>query len=126
MSGHDNGVRTRLDIKKSLLRRAMDGQSQYSAREMILLIQWVQSRARHIPADHEQELELIREIQQEQAEMREMLLALGFTEDDIAPDSRALARLNAEERRRGLSGRWDGNGGLRALLARPPASPSIN
>jgi hypothetical protein len=126
MSEHDHGVRTRLDIKKSLLRRAMEGKSQYSAQEMILLILWVQSRARHIPDEHEKELDLIREVEQDQAEIRQLLQDMGINEDDLPPESRALMRLNAEERRRGARGQWEQHGSLRALLARPPASPSIN
>jgi hypothetical protein len=126
MSGHDNGVRTRLDIKKSLLRRAMDGKSQYSAREMILLILWVQSRARSIPEDHEKELDLIREVEREQAEIRQLMIDAGISPDDLPAESRALLQLNAEERRRGLDGRWHTSGSLRDLLASAPASPSIN
>lgn len=126
MPDDDKGVRTRLDIKKSLLRRAMDGESRYSAQEMILLILWVQSRARNIPDEHAKELDLIREVERDQAEMRELLAHMGFTEDDLPAESRALLRLNAEERRRGLSGNWGGGGGLRAFLDTHPASPSIN
>jgi hypothetical protein len=126
MAEQENGVRTRLDIKRALLRRAMDGQSQYSAQEMILLILWVQSRARTIPEDHEKELDLIREVEREQAEIRQLMLDMGITEDDLPAESRALLRLNAEERRRGGGGHWQQYGSLRDLLARPPASPSIN
>lgn len=126
MSGHDSGVRTRLEIKKSLLRRAMDGKSQYSAREMILLILWVQSRARSIPEDHEKELDLIREVEREQAEIRQLMIDAGISPDDLPAESRALLQLNAEERRRGLDGSWQAGGGLREFLARAPASPAIN
>ena len=126
MADEDNGVRTRLDIKKSLLRRAMDGESRYSAQEMILLILWIQSRARNIPDEHARELDLIREVERDQAEMREMLAHIGISEEDLPPESRALLRLNAEERRRGLDGNWGSSGGLRDFLAARPASPSIN
>ena len=126
MADDETGVRTRLDIKKSLLRRAMDGESRYSAQEMILLILWVQSRARNIPDEHAKELDLIRAVERDQAELREMLAHIGISEDDLPAESRALLRLNAEERRRGLDGNWGSNGGLRDFLATSPASPSIN
>lgn len=126
MTDDDTGVRTRLDIKKSLLRRAMGGQSRYSAQEMILLILWVQSRARNIPDEHEKELDLIRAVERDQAEIREMLAALGLAEEDLPAESRALLRLNAEERRRGLEGRWGNHGGLQTLLSAQPPTPSIN
>ena len=126
MAEQESGVRTRHDIKKALLRRAMSGQSQYTAKEMILLILWVQSRARHIPETHEKELDMIREIERENAEIRELLLSVGIKEEDLPPESRALLRLNAEERRRGLHGQWHQHGDMRDLLARTPASPAIN
>lgn len=126
MAEQDTGVRTRLDIKKALLRRAMHGESKYNAQEMILLILWVQSRARNIPETHEKELDIIREVEREQAEMRELLLEAGIHEEDLPPESRALLRLNAEERRRGQFGSWQQGGNLRDFLARAPASPSIN
>lgn len=126
MADDDKGVRTRLDIKKALLRRAMDGSSRYTAQEMILLILWVQSRARTIPDEHEKELDLIRTVEQDQAELREMLAHLGLAEEDLPAESRALMRLNAEERRRGLDGNWASQADLRRLLAAAPATPSIN
>jgi hypothetical protein len=126
MADRDKGVRTRLDIKKDLLRRAMDGVSRYSAQEMILLILWVQSRARNIPDDHARELDLIRAVEHDQAEIREMLAHLGLSEEDLPAESRALLRLNAEERRRGMDGNWGAGGDLRRLLAAEPATPSIN
>lgn len=126
MADDETGVRTRLDIKKSLLRRAMDGDSRYTAREMMLLILWVQSRARNIPDDHAKELDLIREVERDQAELREILAHIGISEDDLPAESRALLRLNAEERRRGLDGNWGSSGGLRDFLTAHPTSPSIN
>lgn len=126
MPDEDTGVRTRLDIKKSLLRRAIKGESQYSAREMILLIQWIRSRAQHIPESHESELELIREVEQEQEEIRSLLIEMGMTEDDLPPESRALLRLNLEERRRGQNGNWNNLAQTWHLLNRPPPTNSIN
>lgn len=126
MPDEDTGVRTRLDIKKSLLRRAIKGESQYSAREMILLIQWIRSRAQHIPESHENELELIREVEQEQDEVRGLLMEMGMTEDDLPPESRALLRLNLEERRRGQNGNWNNLTQTWHLLNRPPPTNSIN
>lgn len=126
MADDENGVRTRLDIKKSLLRRAMDGESRYTAQEMILLILWVQSRARNIPDEHTKELDLIREVERDQAEMREILAHMGIAEEDLPAESRALLRLNAEERRRGQAGNWGAGGNLKAFLEAHPASPSIN
>jgi hypothetical protein len=120
------GVRTRLDIKKTLLQRAVNGASQYTANEMILLILWIQSRARTIPDEHLEELELIRSVERDQQEMREILLSAGIDEDDLPAESRALMRLNAEERRRGRSGNWDHYASARQLLHSKPASPSIN
>lgn len=126
MADQDNGVRTRLDIKKSLLKRAMNGESQHTAQEMILLILWVQSRARTIPEDHEKELDLIRAVERDQAELRALFREMGLREEDLPVESRALLRLNAEERRRGLSGSWDQFGNARALLAAKPPTPSLN
>ncbi|MBI4030325.1 MAG: hypothetical protein HY370_01485 [Proteobacteria bacterium] len=126
MPDEDTGVRTRLDIKKSLLRRAIKGESQYSAREMILLIQWIRSRARHIPESHENELDLIREIEQEQEEVRSLLVEMGMTEDDLPSESRALLRLNLEERRRGRNGNWNNLAQTWQLLNRQPPTNSIN
>lgn len=126
MPDEDTGVRTRLDIKKSLLRRAIKGESQYSAREMILLIQWIRSRARHIPESHENELDLIREIEQEQEEVRSLLVEMGMTEDDLPSESRALLRLNLEERRRGRNGNWNNLAQTWQFLNRQPPTNSIN
>jgi hypothetical protein len=126
MEENDTRVRTRYDIKKSLLRRAMSGESQYSAQEMILLILWIQSRARNIPDEHEKELDLIREVERDHTELRQLFTEMGFREEDLPAESRALLRLNLEERRRGQKGQWDQYGSVRALLARPPATPSIN
>lgn len=126
MADDGSGVRTRLDIKKALLQRAMSGKSQYSAREMILLILWVQNRARNIPEEHARELDLIRQVEQEQAELRQMMRDLGINEEDLPAESRALIRLNAEERRRGQQGSWQQGGSLREFLASAPATPSIN
>lgn len=46
-------VRTTKQIKEDLLRRVWDGQSRYTPAQMILLIQWVCSRANTLSPDHD-------------------------------------------------------------------------
>jgi hypothetical protein len=52
-------VRSRAEIKQNLLRKAWDGNSRYSAPEMIALIQERVRRGKDLSAEHEIELALI-------------------------------------------------------------------
>lgn len=52
-------VRSKREIKESLLRRVWSGQSGRTGREMMALIQEYTSRGRSIPSDHEAELKQI-------------------------------------------------------------------
>lgn len=59
MSEDTKAVRSKLEIKKSLLRRVWDGQSSRTGQEMMALIQEYVDRGRSIPSSHEKELKQI-------------------------------------------------------------------
>ena len=94
-------VRSRTTIAKGLLRRAFNGESGYTVKEMKALIAARLERARDLPEGHKIVLAAIRAVEQDCREYRQALRAAGVSDEDIGPDSRALKALSVLERLNG-------------------------
>jgi hypothetical protein len=80
-------VTSTLELKKRLLERAQNGQSRYSAAEMISLICNRVKRAKEIPPEHEKALEKVRGVNEPRS-----VMALNAIEDALGTGRRFTAR----------------------------------
>lgn len=129
-----HGARSRLDLKKKLLRKAFDGHSSRTPAQMIALITEHLRRAREIPDEHQQELDDIRAVKEEILDClrraqpfeippelepyiaeerarlhkeRAEMIENGIPMEYLPDISEGLIRLNAIEKMNGSGQRWE-------------------
>lgn len=117
-------VRTRYTLIKGLLRRAFNGESRYTVPEMKEQIAIRLQRARDVPEGHKQILAVIREVENESREYRNMMKQAGLSEEELGTESRGLRNLTVRERMAGKQISYMFNETAKLFCA--PVRPDLN